>query len=983
MTYLKQNKFGQKFIGLLLIAAMLTPIQSFADYRVIYQDVKKTDLSSGVTYEQHLKLTNGGWVNLNVMRVDLNNPNIDIKPLYPETATSKREKLSKLASKEKNLIGAINADYFEPSLNAPFGQIIDSGNMIVSGSSNAKFATLSVSKTNLAFVDYMTDYGMKLYNLKNAENPDATELSLPISFKNKPHFNYSFANIYDRNWGKKSVGNTIGKPIVEMVVADGIVTNIVENGAPLDIPFNGYVVSGVGTKTTMIKNNFAIGDPVILNTNDVIKNLDFSIGGGSQLVKNGVALSTFTVTSYGNQPRTAVGVTQDRKQMIFLTVDGRTSNFRGLDMKELAKLMVELGSYEAINMDGGGSTEMLVKQLGQTSASVVNTPSDGGERSIKNGIGIISNSDSGTLDQLLIKSASDKVLINSPMAIQLIGLDANRNTVTLDPSLIQWTITDPLGTVADNLGLVENGQITANTVGKINVTATYGTLTMTKEITAYNDIVDIEFTPGLIQLKANGSVNAKLTGSTTSGYTLPLSPTSVIWTIPDNLVKISPDGTISATGKTGKGVLIASLNGIKKHIPVIVGADIKIIDDFNAGTDGIPNNGTVTSYPSEVKSSYNLVSGSKDGSNAAQLTYDFPALEATRAAYINFKDGGLTLTTLPDKLGLDVFGTLGNNHWLRAKITDAKGTVANVDFATSINWTGWNYVEATLPKTLAAPIKVNQIYLVETDPVKIDGGSILLDNLSAVTEKKNDIVLPKDVNKLPKMTDMKIKTTGGTQVAIYGEFSGAEALGNKENYKAIAAALNKYKYAYFAGTADKTMSDLLKSDIQATKYSETIVGNTVIVTMKATNNSFIKADATQLEKLMLRLKNFRYKNLVLVTNHTMTFSDPLEEELFTSQLEKLNQAGIKAYVLSGGQSNGYNIRLKNSATVIDLQTLNKYSGFDLTNGSAILAMNLYGDKVEFEVKPLKFIVKKPVADKRVKPPTTLKFKTIRPASINR
>lgn len=967
MTLYKHNSVGQKFIGLLLIATMLTPIQSFADYRVIYQDVEKTDLSSGVTYEQHLKLTNGGWVNLNVMRVDLSNPNIDIKPLYSEMATSKREKLSKLAGREKNLIGAINADFYEPKLNTPFGSVIDNGKMVILGSSSSKYASLNIDKTNSAFVEYLSGTGYEL------SNPKAT---IKIDFKNKPYYNYSFANLYDRSWGPKSIGRISGKRVVEMVIVDNTVMQISENGDPLEIPANGYVVTGIETKATTLINNFAVGDYVFLDNKSSLANLDFSIGGGSQIVKEGKALTTYTVAINGKQPRTAVGITQNRKQMIFLTVDGRTSNFRGLDMKELSALMVELGSYEAICMDGGGSTEMVVKKLGQTSAGIVNTPSDGGERSIKNGIGIISTSESGVLDQLMIQSTSPKVLVNSPTVLNLIGLDANRNTVAIDPTQIIWSVTA-------NRGGVKNNQLTASSVGKLTVTATYGNLSATKDFTAYNDIVDIDFVPKIIQLRTNGTMKAKLTGSTTSGYTLPLSPTSVIWSIPSNLFKVAPDGTITANGKAGKGVLTLTLGGIKKHIPVIVGADITVIENFESGQNGIPARGTASAYPPEVKSMYTHVSGSVDGTNAVQFAYDFPALEATRAAYINFAAGELVLKTLPDKLGLDVFGTQGNNHWLRAKVTDSKGTVATVDFASAVNWTGWKNVEATLPKTLIAPITINQIYLTETDPVKIDSGSILIDNLTAVVEKKNDVALPKDVSKLPKMEDMKIKSSGGTRVAIYGEFSGAEALGNPENYKAIATALNKYKYTYFAGTADKTMSDLLKSDIQATKYNETIIGQTVVVTLKSSNNSFIKADPTQLEKLMTRIKNFRYKNLVIVTNHTMNFTDPLEEELFTNQLETLNRAGVKTYVLSGGQSNGYNIRLANSATVIDVQTLNKYSGFDLSKGSAILAMNIVGNNVEFEVKALNFIVKKPTSDKRVKAPSGIRFKTIRPASISK
>lgn len=964
MTFLRQNTFGQKFIGLVLIASLFSPLQAFADYKLIYQEVKKTELSSGVTYEQHLKLTNGGWIYINAMRVDISNPNIEVKPLYPDSSLSKKEKLSTLAADEKNLIGAVNADFFDPKSSSTLGQIIDQGELITTGTSNTNMASLNISKSDLAFVQYWKDYGLTLTNPK---------INLPITFKNKPYLDYDRAIIFDQSWATKSYGNTLNKPIIEMLIVDNRVANIVENGPPMDIPANGYVVSAVGKRIADIKNNFTIDDPVLLDYDVNLKDLDFSIGGGSLMVKDGKAVSTFTTNITGVHPRTAVGISQDRKQLIIITIDGRTKNFRGVYQSELAQILIELGAYEAINLDGGGSTEMLVKGLGSTSPTIVNYPSDGGERRVHNGIGVISKSDSGALDQLVIQTSSNKMLLQSPMDLKLAGLDANRNTVALDPSLIQWSVSSGLGTVVDN-------QLIANQAGKLTLTAVYGDKTISKEITVYKDIVDLDIQPRVISLKNGASTKMTLTAYTSAGYTLPVKATSVIWTLPKDLITIAADGTVTAGNTSGKGVLIANIDGVKKHIPVIVGADMTVIDNFDSALSGQAANGTFTAYPATVTGSYSLTTGGKNNSLAGQLIYDFSATDVTRAAYINLGQGGITLNTLPDKIGLDVFGTFGNNHWLRLKVSDSKGKSVLLDLERNINWTDWKYTEATLPRDLVAPIKIEQVYLAEDDPVKRDNGYILIDNLYAVNEKKNDIVLPKDVDKLPKIENMKITAKTGTKIAVYGEFSGAEALVNYDNYKSIAATLNKYKNTYFAGTADTTMSGLLSGDIQATKYSEQVVGQTIIVTMKSTNDSFIKADPLQWEKFLARMNNFNYKNLVLITNHTMSFTDPFEEKLFADQLEKLSAKGVKTYVLSGGQSNGYDIRLKNSATVIDLQTLNKYSSFDLQKNAGVLTMNLSGDKVEFQVVPINFIVKKPAADKRVQAPATLKFKNIKTAS---
>lgn len=84
-------------------------------------------------------------------------------------------------------------------------------------------------------------------------------------------------------------------------------------------------------------------------------------------------------------PRTAVGIDSDTGEVLLLVVDGRSSRSRGYTMVELADLMVDLGADAAINLDGGGSSTMVGKGRGGTT-KVLNSPSDGFERSVANAI---------------------------------------------------------------------------------------------------------------------------------------------------------------------------------------------------------------------------------------------------------------------------------------------------------------------------------------------------------------------------------------------------------------------------------------------------------------------------------------------------------------------------------------------------------------------------------------------------------------------
>ena len=58
-------------------------------------------------------------------------------------------------------------------------------------------------------------------------------------------------------------------------------------------------------------------------------------------------------------PRTAVGY-RPNGELIILVVDGRQVSSRGVDLNELAIILLDLGCYEALNLDGGGSSAMVV-----------------------------------------------------------------------------------------------------------------------------------------------------------------------------------------------------------------------------------------------------------------------------------------------------------------------------------------------------------------------------------------------------------------------------------------------------------------------------------------------------------------------------------------------------------------------------------------------------------------------------------------------
>jgi len=99
------------------------------------------------------------------------------------------------------------------------------------------------------------------------------------------------------------------------------------------------------------------------------------------------------------QPRTAVGLDKNSRQLIIVVVDGRQPGYsEGATLVELAELLIEKGAFYAMNMDGGGSTTMVTEGK-NGKAWVMNSPIDqripGRERAVGNHLGIYATQATG------------------------------------------------------------------------------------------------------------------------------------------------------------------------------------------------------------------------------------------------------------------------------------------------------------------------------------------------------------------------------------------------------------------------------------------------------------------------------------------------------------------------------------------------------------------------------------------------------------
>jgi len=148
----------------------------------------------------------------------------------------------------------------------------------------------------------------------------------------------------------------------------GSSTNIVvENGkaskityGETKVPKNGFIVSALGLTGDVLKDRIRIGDEIkwFFMASPDLSRMEHVIAGGPRLVHSGKACVTSKEERFRNDvaksraARTAVGITSTG-QLIFAVAGSATLN-------ELARLMIDLGAYDAMNLDGGGSSAMVV-----------------------------------------------------------------------------------------------------------------------------------------------------------------------------------------------------------------------------------------------------------------------------------------------------------------------------------------------------------------------------------------------------------------------------------------------------------------------------------------------------------------------------------------------------------------------------------------------------------------------------------------------
>ena len=334
---------------------------------------KRRNIAPGVMFAEGHHRDPRGVVRMHVLWIDITNPHVRFAPLMGHVAD--RRTLSSLA-RQRNLVAATNAGYFDLSSGAPLNPVVVAGRPVFGPSVTS--AAVGIGPDGLLHSAAVAATG-------TVTGPDDV---LPLAGWN-PAQPLEGVNAYSARWGRHLVplpSDAVSRLVVGGAVASG-------TGRSRTAPAKGYLMVARGAVAAGWLRSLHYGDPVSVRvtlTSSSRTPLSLAYAVGTHLVVNGVALPQLSCKRTERLPaRTAIGWTADGKHVVLLVVDNiHGTRVHGVEPSQLARMMRQLGATEAFMFDGGGSSEMLIRPKPGARLSVRNHPTDGRERSIPVGFGV-------------------------------------------------------------------------------------------------------------------------------------------------------------------------------------------------------------------------------------------------------------------------------------------------------------------------------------------------------------------------------------------------------------------------------------------------------------------------------------------------------------------------------------------------------------------------------------------------------------------
>lgn len=338
------------------------PNRLVIDINKEYDHKIEQQIAPGLQYTTWYRGTKAGPIAAYILDIDPKAGYL-LKPVLSNETIAGLETVKMMADRT-HAVAAVNASYF--GLNGEVIGLLKMNGQIISVPNQMRSAVGIMEDGSLVF-DRVAYSG-------TVQLPDARTVAITgVNCERGPNDLILYNDYYDSSTKTNEFG-------IEYVISGNKVTAINPQDSSL---VSGSVVLAAHGSAAGALAELKVGDTVKITQTlgPIYDKAVYALGAGPTLVKNNAVFLTTILEEFGSDvaggraPRTALATAKDG-HIIMAVVDGRQQHSIGMTLLELAGFMREIGAVNALNLDGGGSSEMVIN------SEIVNSPSDGRERRV-------------------------------------------------------------------------------------------------------------------------------------------------------------------------------------------------------------------------------------------------------------------------------------------------------------------------------------------------------------------------------------------------------------------------------------------------------------------------------------------------------------------------------------------------------------------------------------------------------------------------
>lgn len=405
-------------IAFALLPSALEPSPPFP--HILQQAPTIEGVAPGVEYGDYQLLTAEGPLSVHVVAIAPRRSDVRIGSVLANDALDSRGETVGSMAKRTGAIAGINGDYFDiGNTNRPENIVVRNGVLV---QLPYKRYALAVTRDGFPHIVEFSFSGDLIVNERTLALDGIDEMPPPNGG----------VSLLTPQYGRVPPEENVTLETLQLLsgsppLARYRITGIADN---LSAQPPGYYVA-IGPSEYNVSTDFATNG--LVDAGGTLQPLDLStiaaaVGGGPLILHNGEWYDDGDGPNgheYSKRiPCTGAAIAPDGR-LFLIEVDGRQREISaGLKRPEFAALMRSLGAAEGLALDGGGSSTIVVRRLGEAEATVANSPSDGKERPVGDGLFVYSTAPVGPAVRLVARPSVVRTLSGAGVPLRVAAVDA-------------------------------------------------------------------------------------------------------------------------------------------------------------------------------------------------------------------------------------------------------------------------------------------------------------------------------------------------------------------------------------------------------------------------------------------------------------------------------------------------------------------------------------------------------------------------------